>query len=372
MKFTIEKNIILEALINVTRALSQKTTIPVLSGIKFELTNKELTLIASDSELTIKNSISNTAIKAIETTGEAIIQSRYIIDIIRKMPSDVINFETNDQKVKIYSDTNEYNLNCFEVKDYPNFNIQKSKESIVIKAELFKSALDQTSYAMSNQELRPLLTGTNITTKEDKVVFITTDSYRLSKKVINVDTNLKENVNIVLPGRTVHELSKIINDESADIEINFFTNKVVFVYKNIIVQSNLLSGTFPETSHFIPDDFAYIINLNLKTFYDAIDRASLLASNKDKNIIKFFINGKEMLITSNSEEVGRTEEKLKIDSNKVDNISISMSSKYLLEALKVIKDENIVLLINSDDKPVVIKSINDENLTCLILPIQNF
>lgn len=372
MKFTIEKNIIFDALTNVTRALSQKTTIPVLSGIKFELTNSELTLTASDSELTIKISIPNADIKSIDNVGDSIVQSKYILDIIRKMPSNVINFESNEQKVRIYSDTNEYNLNCYEVKDYPNFNIQKSKDIITMKSECFKNALDQTSYAMSIQELRPLLTGANITTKENKLIFITTDSYRLSKKVINIDFTLEENVNVVIPGRTVHELSKIINDDNSDIEIDFFNNKILFIYKNIVIQSNLLSGTFPETSHFIPEDFAYIINLNLKTFYDAIDRASLLSSNKDKNIIKFFIKDKEMLITSTSEELGKTEEKLYIDTNKIDNISISMSSKYLLDALKVIKDEDIVLLINSDDKPVVIRSVNDENLTCLVLPIQNF
>ncbi len=372
MKFTIEKNIILDALVNVTKALSQKVTIPVLNGIKFELTNEGLTLLASDSELTIKVNILEKEIKNIESTGAAVIQSKYILDIIRKMPSDVINFSTEDSKVRIYSETNEFNLNCYSESDYPNFKIELSKNNFKIKASDLKHIIDQTSYAMSTQELRPLLTGLNMVVNNSSLECIATDSYRLAKKTNQITTNLSENVNIVVPGRSINELNKIIIDNDDEIEINLFNNKILFIYNNIFVQSNLLNGTYPQTSHFIPDDFSYMINLDLKNFYDAIDRASLLASNKDKNIIKLNIKEKEMLITSVASELGKTEEKILIESNKIDKIEISISSKYLMDALKVIKDDNILLLLNSDDKPVIIKSISDESFIELILPIKTF
>ncbi len=372
MKFTIEKNIILDALVNVTKALSQKITIPVLNGIKFELTKQGLTLLGSDSELTIKVNIEEKDITNIEKEGVSIVQSKYLLEIIRKMPSNVINIESKDSQIKIYSDTNEFDLNCYNVEDYPNFKLEKNKENIVIKSNELKLIFDQTSYAMSTQELRPLLTGLNFNVINNTLECITTDSYRLAKKISVVKSTLKEEVNIVIPGRTINEISKIINDTDEDIEINVFNNKILFIYNNIIIQSNLLSGTYPQTSHFIPDDFAYMINLDLKLFYDAIDRASLLSSNKDKNIIKLFIKEKEMVITGIAAEIGKTEEKLLIDSNKIDKIEISISSKYLLDALKVIKDDNILLLLNSDDNPVIIKSVTDENFTELILPIKTF
>ncbi len=372
MKFTIEKNIILEALINVTKALSQKITLPVLNGIKFEINKKELNLLASDSELTIKVSISEKNIKNIEKEGVVIIQSKYILDVIKKMPSDIINFEADENKIKIYSETNEFNLNCYNVADYPNFKLDTNKNVVSIKSCDLKELINQTSYAMSNQELRPLLTGLNFKIIGNILECVATDSYRLSKKSLNIESDLEEEVNIVIPGKTINELEKIIDDSEDLIYINIFNNKLLFIYKNIYIQSNLLSGSYPQTSHFIPNDFAYMINMDLKTFYDAVDRASLLASNKDKNIIKLNIKEKEMLITSISSEIGKTEEKLLIDSNKIDKIEISISSKYLMEALKVIKDDNILLLLNSDDKPVIIKSINDENLIKLILPIKSF
>ena len=373
MKFTIEKNIILEALNNVTRALSQKLTIPVLNGIKLELKDEGLYLTASDSELTIKCFIAEKDIKKIEGKGIIIIQSKYILDIIRKMPSNEIEFEKEDDlKIKISTNSNEYMLNCYNPDDYPNIVLEESKEFITLKSKIFKEIINQTSYAMSTQEVRPLLTGLNLKISGDILECIATDSYRLSKKVINIDNDKEININVVLPGRNITELEKILDDNEEEIQIHVFNNKLLFMYKNIIIQSNLLSGTYPQTSHFIPNDFAYMINLSLKDYFDAIDRAALLAQNKEKNIVKMRIQDKEMVITSGTAEIGKTEETLKIDSNKNERMEVSFSSKYMLEALKVIKEDNILLLMNDDDKPIVIKPVTDENLTELILPIKTF
>ena len=136
MKFVIDKNILLDALTNVTRAISTRSTIPILNGIKFDLNKNGLSLMASDSELTIKIDIDEKDIKKIDNYGSMIIQSKYILEIIRKMPSDIINFETVDNsKIKIYTDNNEYNLNCYDINDYPRIAMDESKEPITIKSE---------------------------------------------------------------------------------------------------------------------------------------------------------------------------------------------------------------------------------------------
>lgn len=372
MKWTIEKNVILEALNNVTKALSQRTTIPVLNGIVFDVTSKGIELLASDSELTIKVLIDKNDIKHMEGNGRIIIQSKYFVDMIRKMPSDIIDFEVEDNlKIKISTPNNQYRLNCYNPNDYPNVSIEKSSEAIIIKSEILKEIINQTSYALSTQEVRPLLTGINLKINGDILECIATDSYRLSKKNIKLDIPVSKIINIVIPGRSINELEKIIVEDD-NVEMYIFNNKILFVYKNIYIQSNLLSGSYPETSHFIPNDFAYMINLNLKEFYDAVDRAALLAQNKEKNIIKMHIEDKEMIITSTSNELGNAEEKLKIDSNNKEKIEISFSSKYMMDALKVVKEENIFLLLNTDDKPILIKPVTDESLTELILPIKTY
>ena len=372
MKFTIEKNIILEGLNNVIKAISTKNVIPVLNGIKFELTNEGLNLTASDSELTIKVLIESKDIKQITTTGGIIIQSKYILDIVRKMPSDTINFEVIDGfKIKIYTDNNQYNLNCLDINDYPDVKLETSKEPIYLNGDIFKSIINQTVFAISNQELRPILTGINLKFNQNILEATATDSYRLAKKNIKLNTPLEKDIEVVIPGKNIMELEKIINDDS-QIEIHIFNNKALFKYKNINFQTNILSGTYPNTSNLIPEEFAYIIKVNKKEFNDAIDRAALLTQGKDKNIVKMSLDNSKMLINSFASEIGKVEEQLTVETNNKEHLEISFSSKYMLEAIKTLSEDEILLLLNSDVKPLILKSLTDESLIQLILPIKTY
>ena len=372
MKFTIEKNVILENLSNVVKAISPKNIIPILNGVKFELGKEGLYLTASDSELTIKAFIDKDSITNIEEEGSIIIQSKYILDIIRKMPSDEIKFELMDGlKIKISSDNSQYDLNCLDPKEYPSLKLEEVDKPIVLDGSTFKSIISQTAFAISTQELRPLLTGLNFNIVGDVLECIATDSYRLAKKNIKLSNPVDEDINIVIPGKNIMELDKIIVDEEP-VEMHVFSNKVLFKYKNIIFQSNLLSGTYPNTSNLIPKDFGIIINTNLDSFFSAIDRAALLTQNKDKNIVKMKLKDSQLVINSYASEIGKVEEKLEVDTKADATIDISFSAKYMLDALKTIKDEEILILLNGEVKPIVIKSVTDESLIQLILPIKTY
>ena len=372
MKFTIEKNVILEELNNVIKAISTKNVIPVLNGIKFELKEEGLYLTASDSELTIKILIENKNIKQVSNLGGIIIQSKYILDIVRKMPSDIINFEVIDGlKIKIYTDNNQYNLNCLDINDYPDVRLEVNKDPIIIKGDIFKTIINQTVFAISTQELRPILTGVNFKFTKDELEVVATDSYRLAKKNIKLNAPVEKDVEIVMPGKNIMELEKIITDEE-NIEIHIFNNKVLFVYKNINFQTNLLSGSYPNTSNLIPSEFAYIVKVNKRDFNDAIDRAALLTIGKDKNIVKMSLDNTKMIINSYASEIGKVEEQLQVETNNKEKLEISFSAKYMLEALKTMQEDDILLLLNSDVKPLIIKSLTDESLIQLILPIKTY
>lgn len=371
MKFTINKNIIVEALSNAVRALSTKITIPVLNGILLNLTNDGLEVQASDSELTIKTTIEAKNIVNIEKEGRAVLQSRCLLEIIRKMPSEIINFElTDNNNIKIYSDINEYIIECYNIGEYPNIALEKSQNTIYLESKILKEMINQTSYAMSMQEVRPLLTGLNLKINGDILECTATDSYRLSKKTVKLKDSINSNINIVIPGKSVNELVYILKDED-NVEIDLFKNKVLFHYNNILFQTALLNGTYPDTSNYIPKDFNYMINLNLKEFYSAIDRASTIMVSKDKNIIKMVIDNKKMTLFAASSD-SKSKEELTIDSNNKEKLEISYSSKYMLDALKVLDSENIILLINGDDKPIIINSVDDDTIIELILPIKTY
>ena len=370
MKFSIEKGIILEALNNVSKAISSRNIIPILNGIKFELKKEGLYLTASDSELNIKQLIDIKDIKNVDKEGIIIIQSKYLLDIIRKMPSDTINFEVVDGlKVKIFTENSQYNLNCMEASEYPTIKIEESKDPLVINSNKLKNIIHQTIFAISTQELRPLLTGLNLKIMGDNLECVATDSYRLAKKNEKVDS--KTEVNIILPGKNIIELEKTLpNDEN--VEIHIFNNKVLFKFLNIYFQTNLLAGNYPNTNNLIPTEFKYIVKVNLNEFFSSIDRAALLTQGKDKNIVKMIIEDNKMIINSFASEIGKVEETLFIESNNKEKLEISFSSKYMIDALKTFKDEDILLLLNSDIKPIIIKSVDDESLIQLILPIKTY
>lgn len=372
MKFTIEKNVILGSLSDVARAISSKNVIPVLNGIKFEMEEEGLYLTASDSELTIKSFIDKKDIKSISSLGSIIIQSKFIVDIIRKMPSDIIDFEVVDGlKIKLTSGNSECSLNCLDSLDYPQIDLEMHKNPIMLNSMLFKKIISETAFAISNQELRPLLTGLNVKITGDVLECIATDSYRLAKKTININDTQENDVNIVIPGKNVLELDKIINDD-VDMELHVFSNKVVFKYKNIIFQSNLLAGNYPNTNNLIPTNFDIMMSANLEEFYNAIDRASLVTQSKDKNVVRMQLSGKQLIITSYASEIGKVEEVIDVDCNVDSDIAISFSARYMMEALRTFKDEKIMILLNGDVKPIVMKSTKDETLIQLILPIKTY
>ncbi len=372
MKFSIKKNLLLENLSYVIKAISPKNIIPVLNGIKFELTKKGLELTASDSEVIVQTLIPKKDIASIEKEGLAIIQSKYIIDIIRKMPEEIVQFDLIDEfKIMIYSDKNKYDLNCLNFNDYPAITFEDAENPISIEGLELKKIINQTAFAISTQESRPLLTGVNFKIIGNNFDCIVTDSYRLAKKTIKLDNIVNESINIVIPGKNLIEFDKIISD-SDPVDMHIFNNKVIFKYKNIIFKTNLLNGTYPDTSNLIPSEFAIIINTKLNELYDSVDRASLLTQNKEKNTVKMITDKNSLTVTSLSSELGKVEEYLIVDKNESDEIDISFSSKYMLEALRSFEENDILILLNSDVKPIIIKSVTDETLIQLILPIKTY
>ena len=302
MKFTIDKYIILENLMNVARAISTKNVIPVLNGIKFELVKEGLYLTASDSELTIKSFIEAKEIKNIASLGTIIIQSKFIVDIIRKMPSDIIDFEVVDGlKIKISSGTSEYNLNGLDPSEYPQIKLDEHKNPIIINSMLFKTIISQTAFAISNQELRPLLTGLNFKITGDILECVATDSYRLSKKIIELDNEVSEPVDIIIPTRNLNELVKLFMDDNNKVELHIFNNKVIFKFSTIIMMSRLINGSFIDTTALIPKDFSIIMKVNLQDLYNAIDRASLLTNENDKNTVKLESFNDNIVLSSNKQ-----------------------------------------------------------------------
>ena len=371
MKFIIKKGILLENLLNTSKAISSRNLIPILTGIKFDLNDDGLYLSASDSDISIRTFISKEKITEINQKGSIVISGKYIVEIIKKLPDSDILIEVVDGfNMIIQTVGSEFNLNGIDPNEFPNLDLEETKNPIVLNPVVFKNLVNQTFFATSISETRPLLTGINFKLVDNNMEIIATDSYRLAKKEINLNEEYESEFNIVIPSKNLVELSRMLDDDNENIFIHIFNNKVLFKYKNIIFLSRLISGTYPVSSNIIPSEFRIDIECDYDELYNMIDRASLLTSDKDKNTIKLSLNNKELMISSNSPEIGKVEEKIKIDSE--GEISISFSSKYMLEAIKSFNSEKVHILMNDDNSPIIVKSDEEKTLIQLVLPIKTY
>lgn len=373
MKISIKKNILMEHLNYVIKGISSKNLIPILNCIKFELTSEGLYLLSTDNEIAIKTFINKSEIENIEEKGDLVISGRYIYDIIRKLPNEVIHIEELiDSKVKIYTSNSSFNLNCNNPSEFPQLELEEHKNPININKKVFKNIVRQTIFATSNQESRPVLTGLNFVIKNDIVECTATDSYRLAKKIVKLQDNVEDNINIIIPTKNLNEINKLLNDEEENIQLHIFSNKIIFKFSTITFMSRLINGTYPDTKALIPTDFLLTIKVKLADFYDSIDRASLLTSESDKNTIKLESKNNILVISSNIPEIGNVEEKIEGIKNNDEEIKIAFSSKYMMEALKSLECEEILLMFNGEIKPIIVKNPESDDLIQLILPIRTY
>lgn len=373
MKLIIKQSILLKHLNYVIKGISSKNLIPILNCIKFELSSDGLYLMSTDNEIAIKTFIDKKDIENIEITGDIVVSGKYIYEIVKKLPNDIITLEeVMDSKIYITTTNSSFTLNCNNSSEFPDLELEDNKVPVIISKRLFKTIINQTAFATSTQESRPVLTGINFKIDGNILECTGTDSYRLAKKRIELSTTLTENINIIVPTKNLNELIRLFEDDEENMELHIFNNKVIFKFDTIIMMSRLINGSYPDTSKLIPTEFALNFKVNLLNLYNSIDRASLLTNEADKNTIKLSTKTDIAIISSNIPEIGNVEDRVEIEKEVEEDINIAFSSKYMMEALKAFDAEEIQLLFNGEIKPIIIKSSEMEDLIQLILPIRTY
>jgi len=372
MNFSIDTDVLLNNLLISQKALSTKTPAPYLQGIKMEVFQNELVLITSNSDIAIKIVIHGDSLN-IEGTGEALIPGRVFVDFIRKLDKGQVEISTVDNNVlRIHSHNTDLSLNLQNVDDYPEINFVTNELPIKLESKIMKSVIRQTTFATSNIENRPILTGVNIKVEGNKLMAIATDSFRLSQKVIEIPSNF-DNMNVVIPGKSLDELIKILELDLEEILVHLNHKTILFEYGNILFQSRLLEGNFPETSRLIPTDFPIIIKFRTNDLSVAIERASLLSTKDNLNsIVKLYLKPDNTVeITSNSPEIGKVVEEIyPIEKAIGTPLKIAFSSKYFLDALKTFASEEVYVKFTGEIRPFVIEGNEDPGLIQLILPVR--
>ncbi|MDD5293452.1 MAG: DNA polymerase III subunit beta [Candidatus Izemoplasmatales bacterium] len=372
MNFVIATNVLLNQLLIAQKALSTKTPAPYLQGIKLEALQNEIILITSNADISIKLHIKDDSLR-VDIPGDVLIPGKYFVDIIRKLEGEQLELSVIDQNIlRIIAGDSDVTLNLLNVDDYPELNFPLSDEPIKLDSKIMKAIIRQTTFATSTIENRPILTGVNIRVEDEKLSAIATDSFRLSQKNITIPKST-DHMNVVIPGRSLDELSKILEMNLDEILIHLNHKSILFEYGNVLFQSRLLEGNFPETSRLIPNEFPIVIKFNRDKLFVAIERASLLSSKEgSSSIVKLNLRSDNIVeITSNSPELGKVTEKVyPLDKAVGVPIKIAFSSKYFMDALKTFVSDEVYVKFTGEIRPFVIEGNSDPGLIQLILPVR--
>ncbi|EQB38639.1 MULTISPECIES: DNA polymerase III subunit beta [Virgibacillus] len=377
MKFVIQRDQLIASVQNVMKAISSRTVIPILTGIKIEARQDGITLTGSDSDISIESYIpaeenGNVNIEQIEE-GSIVLQAKYFPDIVRKLPEKTIEIHSDENlKVTIRSGKAEFNLNGQDAGEYPQLPKLQTDDSFELPIDLLKSLIKQTVFAVSTMETRPILTGVNMKLENQTLTFSATDSHRLASRTIPV-SEANEFSNVVVPGKSLNELNKILDDTEEKVEISVTSNQILFRTKHLNFLSRLLDGNYPETSRLIPDQSKTVLYVKTKELLSTIDRASLLAKEERNNVVRLTTQGNQLVeIASNHPEVGNVTEEVSITSMEGEELKISFSSKYMMDALKAIEYDEVKIEFTGAMRPFIIRPANEDSILQLILPVRTY
>lgn len=378
MKFTINRLELLKKLRNVQLAISNKTTITILTGLKLEVTKTYLKITGSNSNISIESKIfvdDENANLEIEETGSIVLQpARFFSDIINKLPDELFTFEVNTQLQASISSTNSFfTINALDAASYPYLPEIDTSESFTLPVLLLKRVIEQTVIAVSKHESRPILTGVNFTIKDGQLKAVATDSHRLSQRIIPVDVPEDLSFQIVIPGNSLTELSKILTDDIEEVSVAIADNQILFMTEDTHFYSRLLEGNYPQTDQLIPEESTTQIEVDVQTLKGAVGRTSLLSHAGKNNVVKLAVESGTLQLTSNSPEVGYVEEEVPVASMDGENMDISFNPDYLRDALNTFDTAKVTLKLISTLRPFVIvpnDSDNDSRFVQLITPIR--
>ncbi|MBQ4521375.1 MAG: DNA polymerase III subunit beta [Lachnospiraceae bacterium] len=363
MKIVCSKSKFSTAISIVLKAVSNKTTMPILECILIEAQGNKIKLTANDMELGIETYLDGEVIEP----GRIALEAKLLSEIVRKLPDNNITIETDDTyQTMIRCEKSKFKISGKEGSDFTELPEIEKDKFITISQFTLKEVIRQTIFSTSDNENNILMTGELFEINEDKLKVVSLDGHRISIRNINLKENYGFN-KVIVPGKTLSEISKILTGEIEDeVKIYFTSKHILFEFDQTRVLSRVLEGEYYKISQMLSSDYETKIDINKKEFLECIDRSTLLIKESDKKPIILNITSDNIELKINS-TMGSLKEEVEIKKEGKD-IMIGFNPRFLMDALKVIDDETISIYMVNPKAPCVIKD-NKETYIYLILPV---
>lgn len=364
MKLICSKDNLMEGINIVQKAVSTKTTLPILEGILLEADDK-LKMTGNDLEIGIECYVE----ADVKRKGSIVLNSKMFGDIVRRLPDAEVLMEVKENNaVVIECENSLFEIKGISSEGFPALPSIEKEDGIKISQKIIKDIIKQTIFAVSVDENRPILTGSLFEYKAGHLSIVSIDGYRLALRTVNSEFAVQDR-NIVIPGKTLNEISKIIQPVEEELTIYTTNNQILFDMGNCILVSRLLEGEYLNYMGIIPKDHETKIVVNTKELLACFERASLVITNEERRYpVKLDIKDEMMIITSNT-EIGNAREEIRLQMEGKE-LEISFNPRYFIEALRVIENEVINISFTSNIGPCIISPLQGEAFVYLVLPIR--
>lgn len=376
MKFTVNRNLFVDNLNNVMHAISSRSTIPILSGIKLNLTEDELLLTGSDSDISIEIRIPVSEDLTVESTGAIVLPARFFSEIIRRLPGKEFSLEVKESfQTQIISENSEFTINGLDANNYPRLPEISDESSFIISGKTFREIINETQFAVATQESRLVLTGVHFDFGPERIHAVATDSHRLSSRALTLENGPQAKTDLIIPGKSLLELARIIGETDPEIKVCPGENQVLFEIGNILFYSRLLEGSYPDTERLIPNESTTSVVFDLAELSSALDRASLLTHAGRNNVVDLTLDTENQTakLSGESAEIGNVEEDVAFKKLEGKNLKISFNPDYLRDALHASVTDSVVMEFTQPLRPFTVNPDKDDiDFVQLITPVRTF
>lgn len=368
VKLTIERGALLKALGHIQSVVEKRGTIPILSNVKLSAAEGKLTLTATDLDIALLEVVD----ADVSVAGAITVPAHTFYEIIRKLPDAAVAIESeNNGKVAISAGQSSFSLSTLPVEDFPVMAEGEFPHQYSLSVAEAQALIDKTRFAISTEETRYYLNGIylHVAGEQDKVLrAVATDGHRLARIEVSLPAGATDQPGVIIPRKTIAELKKLLEEDAGEVQVSVSKSKIRFVCGNAVLVSKLIDGTFPDYDRVIPAANDKILEVDTQAFTQAVDRVSIIASDKSRGV-KLHIEQGQLTLSANSPEHGTATETVDVAYG-ADALEIGFNSRYLLEMLAQIEGETAQFVLADASSPAIVRDSADIGALYVVMPMR--